>query len=106
MPKAHCKNKVLTQTPFEVRLPNGATIASTQTATLDLPSLPNTSRKAYILPVLAHHSLLSAEKMCDSDCAIAFTSYKVAVTHGATNILTGQHDKESGLWSDPLGNNN
>jgi hypothetical protein len=32
--------------------------------------------------------------MCDSGCAVTFTANKVAVTHGATTILTGQHDKE------------
>jgi hypothetical protein len=101
---AHCKNNVLTQTPLEVRLPNGATIASTHTATLDLPSFPNAVRQAHILPVLAHHSLLSVGKVCHSGCAVKFTANKVAVTHGAATILIGQRDKESGLWCVPLGN--
>jgi hypothetical protein len=103
---AHFKNKVLTQTPLEVFLPNGATIASTHTATLNLPSLPNAARQAHILPGLDQHSLLSVGKMCDSGCAITFTANKVAVTHGATTILTVQRDKESGMWRVPLGNTN
>jgi hypothetical protein len=103
---AHFKNKVLTQTPLEVLLPNGATIASTHTATLDLPSFPNAAMKAHILPGLAPHSLLSVGQMCDSGCAITFTAKKVSVTHGATTILTGQRDKESGMCRVPLGNNN
>jgi hypothetical protein len=37
LPNAHFENKVLTQNPLEVHLPNGATIASTHTATLNLP---------------------------------------------------------------------
>jgi hypothetical protein len=44
--------------------------------------------------------------MCDSGCAITFTANKVAVTHGATKILTGQRDKESGMWRVPIGNTN
>jgi hypothetical protein len=101
---AKCTNKLLTATPLEVCLPNDATIASIHTATLNLPSLPHASRQAHILPVLAQHSLLSAGKMCDSGCAIAFTATKAAVKNGATKILTGQRDKESGIWSAPLQN--
>jgi hypothetical protein len=52
-------NKVLAETPLDVRLPNGATIASTHTATLNMPSLPHAARQAHILPELAQHSLLS-----------------------------------------------
>jgi hypothetical protein len=32
-----CKNKLREKSPLEVRLPNGAIIASSHTATLDLP---------------------------------------------------------------------
>jgi hypothetical protein len=102
----HFKNKVLTQTKLEVHIPNDATIASTHTATLNLPSLPNASRQAHILPGLAQHSLLYVGQMCDSVCAITLTANKVAVPHGETTILTGQRDKESGLWRAPLGNVN
>jgi hypothetical protein len=42
--------------------------------------------------------------MCDSGCAITFTANKVYLTNGATTILTGQRDKESGLWRAPLKN--
>jgi hypothetical protein len=103
---AHCKNKVLTQTPLEVRLPNGATIASAHTATLNLLSLPNAARQAHILPGLDQHSLLYVGQVCDSGCAVTFTANKVTVTHGATTLLTSQLDKESGLWRAPLGNTN
>jgi hypothetical protein len=100
------KNKVPTQTRLEVRLPNGATIASTHTETLDLPSLPKSARQANILPGLDQHLLLSVGQMCDSGCAVTFTENKVTVTHGAATILTGQSDKESGIWRVPLGNTN
>jgi hypothetical protein len=42
--------------------------------------------------------------MGDSGCAVKFTATKVAVTNGAIPILTGQQDKESGLWRVPLEN--
>jgi hypothetical protein len=48
-----CTNKVLAETPLEVHLPNGATIASTHTATLNMPSLSHAASQAHILPGLA-----------------------------------------------------
>jgi hypothetical protein len=98
-------NKVLAETPVEVRLPNGAAIASTHTAMLNMPSLPPAARQAHILPGLAQHSLLSMGQMYDSGCAVTFTATKVTVTNGSTTILTGQRDKESGLWRVPLETN-
>jgi hypothetical protein len=97
-----CTKTLLTETPLEVRLTNGATIASTYTATLNLPSLSHTARQAHILPGLAQHSLLSVGKMCDSGCAVTLTATKLAVTNDATPILTGQLDNESGLGRAPL----
>jgi hypothetical protein len=73
---------------------------------LDLPSFPMQSRQAHILPGLDQHSLLYVGQMCDSDCAITFTAKKVAVKHGASTILTGTRDKDSGLWRVPLGDTN
>jgi hypothetical protein len=102
---AKCTNKVLAETPLEVRLPNGATIASTHTATLNMPSLtslPHAARQAHILLGLAQHSLLSVGQMCDSGCAVTFTATKVTVTNGESTILTGLRDKESSLWRAPL----
>jgi hypothetical protein len=88
-----CKNKVLPETPLEVCLPNGATIASTHTATLNLPLLPHESRHAHILPGLTKHSLLSVGKICDSGCAVTFTATKVEVTNGGSKIC---------MWRIPL----
>jgi hypothetical protein len=99
---AKCTNKVLAETSLEVRLPNGATIASTHTATLNMPSLPRAARQAHILPVLAQHSLLCVGQMCDSGCAVTLTAKKVTVTNGESTILTGLRDKESSLWRAPL----
>jgi hypothetical protein len=56
---AKCTYKLLAATPLEVRLPNGATVASTHTAMLNLPALPHAARQAHILPGLAQHSLIS-----------------------------------------------
>jgi hypothetical protein len=99
---AKCSNKKSTTTPLAVCLPNGDTITSTHTATLNMPSLPHAARQAHILPGLDQHSLLSVGQMCDSGCSVTFTASKVTVTNGDSTILTGQRDKESSLWRVPL----
>jgi hypothetical protein len=86
-------NKVLAETPLEVRLPNGATIASKHTATFNMPSLPHEARQALILPGLSQQSLLYVGQMCDSGCAVTFTATKVKVTNGESTILTGLREK-------------
>jgi hypothetical protein len=40
--------------------------------------------------------------MWDSGCAVTFTATKMTVPNGASTILTGQRDKESGMWRAPL----
>jgi hypothetical protein len=85
-----------------VRLPNGDTLTSTHTATLNMPSLPQAARLAHILTGLAQHSLLSVGQMCDSGCSVTFTASNVTVTRGHSTILTGERDKESSLWRVPL----
>jgi hypothetical protein len=101
---AKCTNKVLVETPLEVCKSNGATIASTHTATLNLPFLPHAARQAHILPGLAQHSLLYVGQMCDSGCAVTFPATKLTLTNGESTILTGQREKESGMWRVPVEN--
>jgi hypothetical protein len=91
-----------TATPVVVRLPNGDTINSTHTETLNMPSLPHASRQAHILPGLAQNSLLSVGKICDSGCSVTFTASNVTVTNGESTILTGLWEKESSPWRAPL----
>jgi hypothetical protein len=99
---ATCSNKKSTATPLEVHLPNGDTITSTHTATLNMPSLPHASRQAHILPGLAQHSLLYVGQMCDSGCSVTFTASNVTVTNGESTILTVLRETNSSLWRAPL----
>jgi hypothetical protein len=102
---AKCSDKQPTATPLEVRLPNGDTITSTHTATLNIPFLPSSARRALILPGLSQHLLLSVGQMCDSECSVTFSATHVTVTNGSETILTGTRDKQSNLWSVPLNHN-
>jgi hypothetical protein len=60
---APCLNKVKSQTPLTVRDPNGAMMESYHTAELDIPELNADASKSNVLPVMAHHSLLSVGKL-------------------------------------------
>jgi hypothetical protein len=55
---APCLNKVKSQNPLTFRLPNGATVESTHSASLDIPELNKAASKAHIFPGMANHSLL------------------------------------------------
>jgi hypothetical protein len=99
---AICSNKIPTATPLAARLPNGDTIASTHTETLNMPALPHAARQAHILPGLAQYSLLYVGQMCDSGCYVTFTTTEVTVTNGESTNLIGLRDKESSLWRVPL----
>jgi hypothetical protein len=65
-------NKVKSQTPLTVRLPNGATMESSHTAELDIPELNATASKAHVFPGMANHSLLSVGQLCDEGYIVTF----------------------------------
>eukprot|EP01034_Spumella_vulgaris_P024130 gene24130-30440_t len=81
-----------------VSMPNGETIKSTHTATLDLPALPNAARTAHIFPGLTG-SLLSISQMCDNGMTVIYDAHKVTVQNGdGTVALTGGRAPHSRLW--------
>jgi hypothetical protein len=47
---APCLNKVISQTPLTVRLPNGATMESSHTAELNIPELNADESIAHVSP--------------------------------------------------------
>jgi hypothetical protein len=49
---APCLNKVKSQNPLTVRLPNGATMESSHTADLDIPQLNAATSKAHVFDKL------------------------------------------------------
>jgi hypothetical protein len=97
-----CSNKIPTATPLAVRLPNGNTITSTHTTTLNMTSLPHIARQAHILPGLAQKSLLYVGQMCDSGCAVTLTDVDEKVKNCESTILTGLRDQYSSLRRTPL----
>jgi hypothetical protein len=94
-----CLNKVKSQTPLPVRLPNGETMESSHTADLDIPELNAAASKAHVFPVIANHSLLSVEQLCDEGYIVIFKNASVTVYNSLkSQILSGPRDLDTGLW--------
>jgi hypothetical protein len=114
---APCLNKVKSQTPLTVRLPNGATIESSHTAELDIPKLNAAASKAHFFPGMDNHSLLSVGQLCDEGYIVTFKHASVTVCNSQkSQILKGPRDLDTGLWRinlkqannhipDPIANN-
>jgi hypothetical protein len=96
---APCLNKVKSQTPLTVRLPNGATMESSHTAELDIPELNAAASKAHVVPGMSNHSLLSVGPLCDEGYIVTFKNASVTVCNSQKyQILSGPRDLDTGLW--------
>jgi hypothetical protein len=114
---APCLNKVKSQTPLTVHLPNGATMESSHTAELDIPVLNAAASKAHVFPGMARHYLLSVGQLCDEGYIDTFKQDTVTICDsGNSQILSGPLDLNTGLWRinlrqtnnhkpDPIANN-
>jgi hypothetical protein len=96
---APCLNKVKSQTPLTVRLPNGATMESSHTAELDIPELNAAASKAHVFPGMANHSLLSVGQLCNEGYIVTFKNASVTICDPQEfQILSGPRDLDNGLW--------
>lgn len=99
---APCKKGSRSTPPIKVGLPDGNTLQSNQTCTLDLPSLPIEARQAHILPILENKSLISIGQVCDYGCTAEYTSSTVSISLNKLLILTCYHDPITKLLCLPL----
>jgi hypothetical protein len=89
----------LTTNPLTVRLPNGQTIKSTHTATLDIPQLSKSAKAAHIFPAMENNSLLSVGQLCDEGYLVLFSIDEVKILNEKQkNIMKGNRDCATGLW--------
>jgi hypothetical protein len=96
---APCLNKVQSQTPLTVRLPNGATMESSHTADLDIPELNSAASKAHVFPGMANHSLLSVGQLCDERYTVTFKQDTVTINDsGNSQILSSPRCLNTVLW--------
>jgi hypothetical protein len=96
---APCLNKVKSQNPLTVRLPNGATMESPHTAALDIPELNTDASIAHVFPWMANHSLLSVGKLYNEGYTVTFKNASVIICHSQEfQILSGARDLDTGRW--------
>jgi hypothetical protein len=95
---ALCSDKQAAHVPLNVNIPNSTTIQSSHTCSLLLTGLPPQERKAHILTVLVHNSLISMGQLCDNGCTITIAHDQVTVTKNKECVMRGSRDPKSRLW--------
>ena len=80
-----------------VILPDGSTIRSTHTATLDLPTLPLAARHAHVFPDLIG-SLISIGVLTDHGMTALYDATTVTIYSGKTAVLRGLRSPDNRLW--------
>jgi hypothetical protein len=96
---APCLNKTLTTNHLTVILPNGQTMKSTHTVTLDIPQLSKAAKASHIFPAMENNSLLSVGQLCDEGYFVLFSSDEVKILdEKQKNIMKGNRDCATGLW--------
>jgi hypothetical protein len=104
---APCLNKVKSQNPLTVQLPNRATMESSHTAALDIPELNAAASIAHSPPGMANHSLLSVAQLCNEGYTVTFKNALVTICDSKEfQILSGAHDLDTGLWRINLSKDN
>jgi hypothetical protein len=80
-------------------MPNGQTMKSTHTSTLDIPQLSKSAKSAHIFPAMENNSLLSVGKLCDAGYFLFLSIDEVELLDKKhENIMKGNRDCATGLW--------
>jgi hypothetical protein len=96
---APCLNKIKSQNPLTVRLPNGATMESTHTSALNIPELNKAVSIAHVFPVMANHYLLYVGQLSNEGYTVTFRNESVIIYNSQElQILRGAQDLDTGLW--------
>jgi hypothetical protein len=96
---APCLNKVKSQNPLTVRLPNGATMESSHTAALNIPELNKAASIAQVLPGMANNYLVYVGQLCKEVYTVPFKDTSVTICDSQElQILSGARDLDTGLW--------
>ena len=75
---------------------------STQICNLDIRWLPNAMTEAYIVPGLAHSSLISTLNFFNAGCKVMFDQNKCRVYYQGKRVITGGRDPMTELWRLPI----
>jgi hypothetical protein len=92
-------NKIKSQNPLTVGLPNGATMESTHTDALNILELNKAASIAHVFPGMANHYLLSVGQLCNEGYTVTFRNESVTIYNSQElKILRGARDLDTGLW--------
>lgn len=94
--------KMKTNAPISITLPDGTSVRSTHTCLLDLPMLPLQARQAHIIPDLASHSLISVPTLCNAGCQVHFSDNACKITHDNKTIMCATKCADTNMWMIPL----
>ena len=103
LPGAPVENIQVATNPLEILLPDGDTIKSTHTCTLNIPWLPVAARQAHVVPGLAHTSLVSIKMLCDAGCLVTYDKNECKISYQNRIVWIGHREPSTGLWVLPLG---
>jgi hypothetical protein len=100
-----CQNNIKSQSPLRVRLPNGDTIDSTHTSSLDIPEFIQAEYIAHVFPGMANKYLLSVGHLFNEvfyvtfriDGATIYNSTDKAILKGQSTCAIKKHST-SFLW--------
>jgi hypothetical protein len=96
---APCLNKIKSQNPLTVRIPNGSTMELNHTAALNIPELNKAASIANIFPGVANHSLLSVGQLYNEGYTVTFRNESVTICNSQElKFLRGARDLDTGLW--------
>jgi hypothetical protein len=92
-------NKVKSQNPLTVQLPNSATMDSSHTSALEIPELNKAASKAHVFPGMKNHSLLSVGQLCNKGYTVTFKNASVTICDSQElQILRSVRDLNTGIW--------
>jgi hypothetical protein len=93
----HVIDKVITNNPIALTIPNGAQIESTHEAHLDIPGLPQAATLTHIVPDI-RYSLVSLSQICDHGGTATVTADKINMEYDGKTVMTASRSNDTSLW--------
>ena len=87
-----------------VTLPNDDIVSSSHISKSNLPQLPQAVKRAYVVPGLASHSLVSVVKLCNAGCEVNIRDILCNIRYSEKMIVKCRKCTRTGVWVMPLKN--
>ena len=97
-PDIPVKNLQPATDPITITIPDGNTMRSSHTRSLNIPDLPPEATHAHIVPELDAHSLISLGQLCDAGCTATIDKNTLDVSYNDKIVMTGHRNDTTNLW--------